>query len=94
MKSANGGTLFLDEIGEMSLEMQAKLLRALQQKEVKPVGSTERRPINVRIVAATNRDLDLATKNGSFRQDLYFRWKWCNSNCRRCGNVRATFRCW
>jgi DNA-binding NtrC family response regulator len=73
MESANGGTLFLDEIGEMSLEMQAKLLRSLQQKEVKPVGSTERRPINVRIVAATNRDLEQAVKNGSFRQDLYFR---------------------
>ena len=49
MESANGGSLFLDEIGEMSLEMQAKLLRARQQKEVKPVGSTERRAINVRI---------------------------------------------
>jgi DNA-binding NtrC family response regulator len=73
MESANGGTLFLDEIGEMSLEMQAKLLRSLQQKEVKPVGSTERRSINVRIVAATNRDLEEAVKNGSFRQDLYFR---------------------
>ena len=73
MESANGGTLFLDEIGEMSLEMQAKLLRSLQQKEIKPVGSTERRPINVRIVAATNRDLEWATKNGLFRQDLYFR---------------------
>ncbi len=73
MESANGGSLFLDEIGEMSLEMQAKLLRALQQKEVKPVGSTERRAINVRIVAATNRDLEQAIKNGSFRQDLYFR---------------------
>jgi DNA-binding NtrC family response regulator len=73
MESANGGTLFLDEIGEMSLEMQAKLLRALQQKEIKPVGSTERRPINVRIVAATNRDLEAGTKNGTFRQDLYFR---------------------
>jgi DNA-binding NtrC family response regulator len=73
MESANGGTLFLDEIGEMSLEMQAKLLRALQQKEIKPVGSTERRSINVRIVAATNRDLELGTKNGTFRQDLFFR---------------------
>jgi len=73
MESANGGTLFLDEIGEMSLEMQAKLLRALQQKEVKPVGATERRPINVRIVAATNRDLEQATKTAAFRQDLYFR---------------------
>jgi two-component system response regulator HydG len=73
MESANGGTLFLDEIGEMSLEMQAKLLRALQQREIKPVGSTERRSINVRILAATNRDLELAIKNGAFRQDLYFR---------------------
>lgn len=73
MESANSGTLFLDEIGEMSLETQAKLLRSLQQKEIKPVGSTERRPINVRIVAATNRELEQATKNGTFRQDLYFR---------------------
>ena len=73
MESANGGTLFLDEIGEMSLEMQAKLLRALQQKEIKPVGSTERRSINVRIVAATNRDLEMGIKNGTFRQDLFFR---------------------
>ncbi len=73
MESANGGTLFLDEIGEMSLEMQAKLLRTLQEGEVKPVGSTERRPINIRIVAATNRDLELGVKNGTFRQDLFFR---------------------
>jgi len=73
MEAANGGTLFLDEIGEMSLEMQAKLLRALQEGEVKPVGSTERRPINIRIVAATNRDLELGIKNNTFRQDLYFR---------------------
>src|SRR5260221_580740 len=73
MESANGGTLLLDEIGEMSLEMQAKLLRALQEGEIKPVGSTERRPIDIRIVAATNRDLELGIKNGTFRQDLYFR---------------------
>ncbi len=73
MESANGGTLFLDEIGEMTLEMQAKLLRALQEGEIKPVGSTERRPINIRIVAATNRDLELGIKSGNFRQDLYFR---------------------
>jgi two-component system response regulator HydG len=73
MESAQGGTLFLDEIGEMPVDMQVKLLRALQQREVKPVGATERRPINVRIIAATNRDLDAAIRAGEFRQDLYFR---------------------
>ena len=73
IEAANGGTLFLDEIGDMPLEMQTKLLRALQQHEIKPVGSTDLKSINVRVVAATNRDLDFAIKNGTFRQDLYFR---------------------
>jgi DNA-binding NtrC family response regulator len=73
MEAAQGGTLFLDEIGEMPVELQAKLLRALQQREIKPVGATERRQINVRIIAATNRDLDAAIRAGAFRQDLYFR---------------------
>jgi DNA-binding NtrC family response regulator len=73
LESAQGGTLFLDEIGDMPVDMQAKLLRALQEHEIKPVGSTERKRINVRIIAATNRDLEAAIRSGAFRQDLYFR---------------------
>jgi two-component system response regulator HydG len=71
--SAGDGTVFLDEIGELSLDLQAKLLRALQEKEVRPVGATHRVPIKARIVAATNRDLAAMVENGSFRKDLFYR---------------------
>jgi two-component system, NtrC family, response regulator HydG len=70
---AHGGTLFFDEIGELSLELQPKLLRALEQRKIQRVGSTTELPVDVRILAATNRDLEAEVAQGRFRQDLFFR---------------------
>jgi DNA-binding NtrC family response regulator len=73
LSMAEGGTVFLDEVGELPVDLQAKMLRAIQEKEIRPVGGTRRIPINVRILAATNRDLEQAVMQGEFRRDLYFR---------------------
>jgi DNA-binding NtrC family response regulator len=70
---ADGGTLFLDEIGDMSLETQAKILRALQEKEIERVGGNKTIKVDVRILAATNQDLEVKVRDGSFREDLYYR---------------------
>ncbi len=72
-RAADGGTIFLDEIGEMEPELQAKLLRVLQQRMVVPVGSHDEVPVNVRVLAATNRELSREVQEGRFREDLYYR---------------------
>jgi transcriptional regulator with PAS, ATPase and Fis domain len=73
LKAAKGGTLFLDEISDLPLQLQVKLLRAIQEKEYTPVGTTVSLPVNIRFVASTNRDLPEQVNEGKFREDLYYR---------------------
>lgn len=73
VEMADGGTAFFDEIGDLKLEMQVKLLRLLQEREIRAVGSLARKPVDIRVIAATNRDLAREVERGNFRQDLYYR---------------------
>ncbi|MBU4001096.1 MAG: sigma 54-interacting transcriptional regulator, partial [Proteobacteria bacterium] len=88
---ASGGTIFLDEIGDMPFSLQAKILRLLEEKSIERIGGRETIPVDVRIIAATNRNLESAIQNGSFREDLYYRLKvvtlWLPSLRERKGDI-------
>ena len=73
LAAAQGGTVFLDEVAELPVDLQAKMLRALQEREIKPIGSNERTRLDARVIAATNQDLQTAVQRGNFRKELYFR---------------------
>ena len=89
----DGGTIFLDEVGEMTPGMQVRLLRVLQDSEIRPLGSADSRTVDVRIVAATNRDLRKEVEEGRFRDDLYYRLRVVEIQLPPCGERRDDIRC-
>ncbi len=93
-EEADGGTIFLDEIGDISLALQAKLLRFLQNREFIRVGETVVRCVDVRVIVATNRDLEAAIERGDFRSDLYYRLNVITIHLPHSGSVRAIYRFW
>ncbi|WP_433983363.1 sigma 54-interacting transcriptional regulator [Tunturiibacter empetritectus] len=94
LEAAEDGTLFLDEIGELAPPMQAKLLRVLQQREFERVGGTHSVAFKARVLAATNKNLELAIKSNEFRQDLYYRLNVVSISVPRCASTAKTFLCW
>ena len=93
-EQAQGGTLFLDEIGEFDATIQVKLLRFLGERTFERVGSNKTLTADVRLIAATNKNLEELVKAGAFREDCFSDCAWWKFNCRRCASGRATFRCW
>jgi transcriptional regulator with PAS, ATPase and Fis domain len=93
-EAANRGTIFIDEIGDFAWESQAKLLRVLENRTVTPIGSNDDRSVDVRVVAATSRDLDAMVADGEFREDLYYRLNVVNLRLPRCANAAKIFCCW
>ena len=91
---AQGGTVLLDEIGDMPIALQAKLLRVLEEREIQRVGGTSTIPIDIRVIAATNRNLESATKDGGFRADLFYRLAAFPSSFHRSENTARIFPCW
>ena len=94
MELADGGTVFLDEIGELPLSMQAKLLTFLEDRRFKRVGGLRDIEVNVRIIAATNRDLEEEVEKGTFREDLFYRLNVMQIRIPPCGSGGRIFRCW